>query len=297
MTCQTTSPSPVSPISLHGGHSGEFCLHAEDSLEEIVAAYVARGIQTVGISEHMPPTEDRFLYPDEQAAGLTARLLQDRFRRYITTCRDLQQRYARRIRLLVGFETETYTGALAAARQWKADLAPDYLVGSVHHVNDTNFDFDPSRYRQAVAATGGIVALYLNYFDLQYDMIRTLRPAVVGHFDLVRLYDPEYRTRLKLPLIAEKVERNLAAMKQYGLLLDVNMRALSKGASEPYPTRDILILARKMGLHAVPGDDSHGVASVGNHLHAAVRLLTELGFDTRWDRLTAGIRPGTPGCG
>ena len=103
-------------ISLHGGHSGEFCRHAENSLAEIIEAYEKRGFSWVGITEHMPPPNDRFLDPDQRFAGLTAEELGDRFARYITTCRNLQEGYASRMPIFVGFETEAYSGALAVAR-------------------------------------------------------------------------------------------------------------------------------------------------------------------------------------
>ena len=41
-------------VSLHGGHSGEFCSHARDTLEEMVLAYIDQGFDRVGITEHMP---------------------------------------------------------------------------------------------------------------------------------------------------------------------------------------------------------------------------------------------------
>ena len=43
--------------------------------EELVQAYISRGFSWVGITEHMPPTKDRFRYPDEVDAGLDAAAL------------------------------------------------------------------------------------------------------------------------------------------------------------------------------------------------------------------------------
>jgi histidinol-phosphatase (PHP family) len=272
-------------ISLHGGHSGEFCQHAEDSLAEVVAAYAKQGFSWVGISEHMPPPDDRFLYSDERDAGLTARDLAARFDTYITTCRRLQESYARDLKILVGFETETYTGSIEFTQTLIEKYHPDYIVGSVHHVDDINFDFDRDHYERAVRTIGGIDTLYRRYFDHQYEMITRLKPLVVGHFDLIRLFDPDYPERLERPDIAEKIERNLAAVKKLGLILDLNMRALYKGAPEPYPSRPILEKALEMDIQVAPGDDSHGVATVGNHIETGTRLLAEMGFNLNWEKL------------
>ena len=284
----TTSPRR---ISLHGGHSGEFCMHAEDSLAAVVAAYETRGFSWVGITEHMPPLDDRFVFPDERAAGLTSLDLAQRFDRYMTACRRLQESRAPNLKLLVGFETETYTGAIEFARKLIETYTPDFIVGSVHHVDDINFDFDKTHYHGAVRALGGIDALYHRYFDQQYEMITRLRPRVVGHFDLIRIFDPDYRKRLGRPDIFEKIVRNLSAVKELGLILDLNMRALCKGAQEPYPSRPILEKALEMNIPVVPGDDSHGVATVGNDVGTGIELLEEMGFETRWEEIIDILPP------
>jgi len=270
-------------ISLHGGHSGEFCTHAENSLAEVVAAYEARGFSWVGITEHMPPPDNRFLFPDERAAGLTPRNLAQRFDRYIAACRRLQEACAPNLKILVGFETETYTGSIEFARKLIEAYTPDLIVGSVHHVDDINFDFNKDQYKGAVQALGGIDALYRRYFDQQFEMITRLRPRVVGHFDLVRIFDPDYPERLRRPDISKRIDRNLSAVKELGLILDLNMRALYKGAKEPYPSRPILEKALSLNIPVVPGDDSHGVATVGKHIVTGIELLEEMGFNTRWE--------------
>ncbi len=272
-------------ISLHGGHSGEFCQHAENSLAEIVETYAARGFSWVGISEHMPPPDDRFLDPDQRSAGLSSEDLKDRFDRYITTCRNFQKTYESKMAIFVGFETEAHSGALDFAQALVNRYKPDFVVGSVHHVDDLNFDFDAAHYQNAVRTLGGIDRLYHRYFDIQYEMITGFRPQVVGHFDLIRLFDPDYRTRLSRPDIMKKIDRNLSAIKDLGLILDLNMRARLKGATEPYLSRPILQKALEMDIPVIPGDDSHGVDTVGTYIEEGINLLNEMGFNTRWEEI------------
>ena len=47
----------IQKVSIHGGHSGQYCCHAEDTLEEIVLAYIEHGYTWVGLTEHMPAKE------------------------------------------------------------------------------------------------------------------------------------------------------------------------------------------------------------------------------------------------
>jgi len=70
--------------------------------------------------------------------------------------------------------------------------------------------------------------------------------------------------------------------------MDVNVRAIAKGATEPYPTRSILRQAIEMGIAVVPGDDSHGVDTVGLNIDRAIETLRDLGADMNWRRPAKG---------
>ena len=265
--------SDVERVSVHGGHSGQFCSHAQDSLEAVVEAYIQKGFVWVGITEHMPPTEERFLYPDEKSAGLDVAKIKRRFDEYIKTCKALKNKFISRIEIYVGFETEGYGGALDYAAKLREQYQPDYIVGSVHHINDISFDMGSDQYAKALQAAGGYEGLYSAYFDRQYELLHHLRPEVVGHFDIIRIFDANYLEHLLLPMVWKRICRNLEFIRQEGLILDFNLRALSKGAVEPYVAAPILKQAISMGIALVPGDDSHGVASVAKGFEKGINVL------------------------
>ena len=283
------NPTSAAPVSVHGGHSGQFCTHASDSLEEIVRAYIRKGFKWVGLTEHIPPVSEAFLYPEEIEEGLTPERVHDRFSEYISVARELQVKYRDSLRLLVGFETECYTGYGAHVARLRRRFQPDYIVGSVHHVRDIVIDGTPASYADAVAEVGSIDALFCEYFDRQYELLEVLKPEVVGHFDLIRMHDKDYRQRLEKPGIRAKVRRNLEKIKALGSILDFNVRAFEKGGNEPYVSGSILEMALTLGIPCVPGDDSHGVAGVGRNLERGIDILARHGFSTAW--------PMPGGCG
>jgi histidinol-phosphatase (PHP family) len=274
----------IDRVSIHGGHSGQFCCHAKDSLEAIIKAYIQKGFVWVGITEHMPPTKDLFLYPDERALGFNIEKLRLRFDKYIKTCQVLRKKYLSKLCIYVGFETEAYTGAANYAIGLRSKYKPDFIVGSVHHVNDIPFDMGPDQYAMALRKTGGYEQLYAAYFDRQYELLRALKPEVVGHFDLIRIFDVNYLEHLLLPLVWNRICRNLELIRTEGLILDYNLKALSKGAMEPYVAAPILKQALSMGIALVPGDDSHGVDSVARHYEEGIETLIAFGASTDWLR-------------
>ncbi len=275
-------------VSVHGGHSGEFCSHAENNLEEVIQEYIKKNFLWVGITEHVPPYDDKFVYPHEKKVGLCAKTMQEKFHRYIALCKNLKKKYKDKIEVLVAFETEAYEGAFDYAEFLIEKYSPDFFVGSVHHVNEQDFDTSKEMYQKALVKSGGIDQLYLDYFDKQYEMINRLKPPVVGHFDLIRLYDPYYKLRLQKKLIWTRIVRNLKLIKELDLILDFNLRSLLKGGTEPYISEEILDEAFKRGIKVAPGDDSHGISSVGLNFARGAALLIEKGFPSTWPKPTRG---------
>jgi len=272
----------IASVSVHGGHSGQFCHHATDTLEEIIQQYIVKQFPWVGITEHAPGISRELLYPDQQAAGLTPAFLLHRFSLYMQECRRLQEKYRSQIKIFAAIESETYSGFKEFMPYLITTFQPDYVVGSVHFVDDLGFDYSREQYDQTAAAAGGKDELYCRYFDLQYEMLQFLKPSVVGHFDLIRIFDPDYKARLLHPEIMARIKRNLALIKELDLIMDFNLRSLLKGADEPYISRVILQMARDLGIAVVPGDDSHGVGNIGTNMQTGLAILAELGFDTDW---------------
>jgi len=269
-------------VSIHGGHSGEFCSHGKDTLEEIIKAYIKKGFSWVGITEHMPFPYDELLYPEEKETGFDVQETLQRFAGYISKCRKLQKKYSSAIKIYVGFETEMFNGFESFTKKLIQKYQPDYIVGSIHHVKDMCFNESKQGYYDTVQAVGGLEALYCEYFDQQYEMIKVFKPEVVGHFDIIRIFDPNYQTQLKKPDMQKRIRRNLRLIKKLDLIIDYNLRALYAGVSEPYPSRPILLQALDLGIAVVPGDDSHSVETVGLYVKEEIKNLQDLGFDIKW---------------
>lgn len=272
----------VELVSAHGAHSGQFCSHAEDALEEIVQEYIRQGFSWIGITEHIPPVYDHFLFPFDYREGGSARDSQARFCEYISLCRELQFKYRKDIRIFVGFETDAWSGYQDHVGLLVERHRPDYYVGSVHVVADVFFESGKDNYWKLVEQLGGIEELYKSYFDLQYQMIAAIKPAVVGHFDVIRRKDPDSQATMQKQEVIARIRRNLLLIKQLGLALDLNVSQYRKGDSEPCPGQAVLREAIRLGVKIVPGDDAHSVSQVGSGMEEGLRLLKRLGGTLKW---------------
>lgn len=144
--------------------------------------------------------------------------------------------------LPVGFETEWIRPrTLELIRDLQRKYQFDMFVGSVHHVHTVPIDFDKPMYEDARAKSGGSdEKLFEDYFDSQYEMLQALKPPVVGHFDLIRLYsnDPN-GTFQRWEGVWSRINRNLQFVADYKGLIELNSSALRKGMDEPYPKVEI----------------------------------------------------------
>ena len=113
--------------------------------------------------------------------------------------------------------------------------------------------------------------------DEQLEMLQVVRPRVVGHFDLVRLFGTEKGPWKELKGVWERVVRNLEFVRGYGGWLECNTSGLRKGLEEPYPKREIAEVWVGMGGRFTFSDDSHGIAQVGTNYERGLRYLEGVG--------------------
>ncbi|KAJ2509228.1 hypothetical protein IWW47_000118 [Coemansia sp. RSA 2052] len=268
------------PFSFHT-HSGQFCRHASGDLEDVVRAAISKGMLVLGLSEHLPRARTQDLYPEE--SDMTPADLHKVFGEYVAEARRLREKYAGQIEILIGAETEYITSTcLSLAKQLRQEHALDYLVGSLHHIDEMPLDFSVALYDQLVTHfNGDRAAMFCRYFDQQLELLQELHPEVIGHFDLVRIFHP-YALGVADPLelmpeVRRRASRNIDYAISYGALFEINSRAWKKGLRDAYPQRDLLAEILEKGGRVTISDDSHGAQDVCMHYDRLLAYLRELG--------------------
>ncbi|KAJ2380345.1 hypothetical protein H4S02_006731 [Coemansia sp. RSA 2611] len=265
------------PFTFHA-HSGQFCRHASGDLEGVVLTAISKRMLVLGLSEHIPRSRPQDLYPEE--SDLTTHDLHQVFSDYVTEARRLRDKYSDQIEILIGAETEYITRAtLEEVKQLQTKYSLDYLVGSLHHIDEMPLDFSQEKYDQIVDRFGGDrAAMFSRYFDQQLELMQELRPAVIGHFDLVRIFHPQaIEDPLVLAEVRQRASRNIDYAISYGAIFEVNSRAWKKGLRDAYPQRDLLREILDKGGRVTLSDDSHGAKDVCMHYDRLLAYLQGLG--------------------
>jgi len=183
--------------------------------------------------------------------------LKTQFEAFLNEATRLRDNYASALRLLVGLETEyisslDFEGLSKILEVHKGRI--DYIVGSVHHVNEIPIDINVDTYQRCLDniplpahATDSTepeqgrerLGIFLEtYFDAQFELLSKFHPEIIGHIDLCRLYTPDLRLR-DFPRAWEKLERNIKFAVDYGALFEANAAALRKGWRTAYPGEDV----------------------------------------------------------
>ncbi|CAK7891415.1 hypothetical protein CAAN1_01S04984 [[Candida] anglica] len=276
----------------HHSHSGDYVSHATDNLESIIDKAESMGFTHYCLTEHMPRLHDKFLYPEEIEKNYTSKDLESNFDRYVQHAVSIQQEKNSKnqssptTKIIVGLEVE---GLNSEHIDYTSKLLEKYhphinmTVGSVHYVNEIPIDFSPDLWIEARDSLPDKTSrsLFLQYFELQYEVLSKLKPTVVGHFDLIRLFEPSNEvdpTTGKLmkdisleqdwPDVWELVVRNIKFVESYGGLFELNSAAIRKGWSSPYPKQDVSeAIVEFGGGRFCLSDDSHSIAQVGLNYH------------------------------
>ncbi|KAG9309328.1 hypothetical protein JVU11DRAFT_10819 [Chiua virens] len=112
------------------------------------------------------------------------------------------------LELLVGLETEFITDddleKLNALLNQHSDRI-EYIIGSIHHVNDIPIDFDHTLFESALhsftitdvvgetntTGKGHTDKFISTYFDAHYRLLKRFRPEIIRYLDLCHFYNPE----------------------------------------------------------------------------------------------------------
>lgn len=258
----------------HHSHSGSFCQHAVDDIEQIIKRAIELKMHIFCTTEHIPRLKEEHLYPEELDSGTSVRDLATTFDSYFSRAKQLKKKYETQIKMYIGFEGEMMDkGSCEFLSRLLSEYQPDLWVGSVHFVNEVPIDFDKASWEFAKTKCGGsIECLFRAYFDLQYELITRMAPPVIGHFDLIRLFS----STQDLSSVWELVERNITEGIRRGCLFEINTSAISKGWDTPYPKRDIAKVIASNGGKFCLSDDSHSITHVARNYGTVAGYLESI---------------------
>ncbi len=242
---------------LHSHHSSD----TDVPMEAMTAAAREAGAQEIAFTEHLE------WYPGDGACGYLHP------ERYFADLKHLRATHAGRMTLLAGVEMGSSHRFPAQAQEVLDTWPWDYVLGSVHWVDDqAGWKSD--------AFADGLAAAYAAYFEELAALARHGVYDVLAHFDLVRRDSWSLREEvLPLDAYAEPIRAALRAVVERGKGLEINTSALAAGLPEPCPPLQVLRWYRELGGEIlVLGSDAHTPEAIGQHFATAREVAQAAGF-------------------
>lgn len=237
------------------------CRHARGVPAEYARHGLQAGLAEIGFSDHAPMLRDDF---DDW------RMRADQLEEYVEHVRKAQRDFPQ-LTIRLALEVDYLPGQ----EDWIRDLAArhpwDYFIGSVHYVSDDWAVDNPAKLSEWKSRD--TFEVWAVYFERLTQAAETGLFEILGHADLPKKFGHR-PARDCTPLY----ERFLEAARKHRCAIELNTAGLRKDCREIYPSREILLLARQIGVPITFGSDAHAPEEVAMHFAEAIRLAREVGY-------------------
>jgi histidinol-phosphatase (PHP family) len=233
------------------------CNHATGTVAEYVEAAIACQTEYFGFSDHAPMHYD----PEY-------RMSFEQMDLYESWVQEAQLVYGDQITVLLGYEVDYLPGYMDDG---VLKRSCDYLIGSVHFIDDWGFD-NPEfigRYDKV-----NIDEVYRRYFELIEEMAKSGKFDIVGHLDLLKVF--KFLPTKDIRLLADDA---LKAIKKANMSIEINVAGYRKPIAEAYPSPLLMEQIAELEIPITFASDAHTKEQVGLYTFEAERLARSVGYD------------------
>ena len=246
----------------------------KNTIEEYILKAIENEFVSIGFSGHS------YTYFDTEYC-----MTKDRTEKYLQEIQEMKEKYKDLIEVYSGIEADFYSN-LNTETDKKMGL--DYRIGSVHYIKDKKEDIyypidkSPETFEQSLQkySDGNIIAFVNAYYDNIIKMIRTQKPTVLGHFDLIKKFNKNGKYFNEKSIWYKwKVNRVLNEISKAGTIIEVNTGGIAKGwTDEPYPSLWILEKIFKKNIPITLTSDAHTIENLDFGFLEIIKKLNKIGF-------------------
>ena len=170
----------------------------------------------------------------------------------------------------LGVEMDYFPGFENKIKEIIAGIPFDYVIGSVHFINDWTVDHPDniSEYEK-----WDVYELYKVYFNLVQQTANSKLFDIIGHPDLIKKFGFKPKRD-----ISDLLEETAEIFKNSGICIEINTSGLTKPCKEIYPSKKLLKMCFDKGVPVTLGSDAHRPQDIGQHFDEAIKLIKEIGY-------------------
>jgi histidinol-phosphatase (PHP family) len=229
-------------------------------MHEYVESAIQRGLTEIGFADHLPLVAQW----DPQLTMAEKDLPE-----YVESVLKLRERYPQ-IAIRLGIEADYLEGREDDTRALLDRYEWDYVLGSVHMINQ--WEFDDSRTVE-LWETQNIDAVYRNYYRLLRRSAESGLFDIIAHCDLVKKFGHRPQANMR-----EEIEQTAQVFQACGVAIEINTSGQYKPAREMYPSPWIQEIFARREIPLVISSDAHAPEEVGRDFDLAIESARAAGF-------------------
>ena len=234
------------------------CNHAIGREEDYVKEALKAGLKILGWADHTP-----YLFTGGFYSHFRMRPVQ--LPGYVKTIQDLREKYAGKIEMPIGLETEYYPKHFPELMEFLRDHPIDYLILGQHFIGN---EYD-APYSGLVTDDKDVVRQYCRQ---SMEAMNTGLFTYFAHPDLIH-YAGDWNFSM------DTVRPMCAEAKQCGIPLEINLLGIREGRHYPY--RFFCEMAAEEGCEVILGCDAHTPQSLNDPKAEREALALAKEFDLK----------------
>ncbi len=246
-------------------------------IEEYIKSAIELNMPAIGISSHAPVPFDCFWTMKEEDLPL-----------YLKELDDLQMKYKEKISVFKSLEVDYIPGLAGPAVIENLDLSLDYLIGSIHFVDnykdgtpwgiDGNFEeFDDGLQR---IFNGNIKSAVQRFYQLTREMIQNGGFDIIGHVDKIKMHNVSKELfNESEPWYQQELEETLDMIAKNNIIVEINTKSFQKNGLL-FPGKEYFSLLKSKGIAVTINSDAHYPSDLENSFPYVANELLKVGFCT-----------------
>lgn len=248
----------------------EFC-DGKATMEEFVVEAIRCGFSAWGISPHSPAP---MLERAEWALDVDAVPL------YIERANQLKEKYADKIRVLVGMEIDYMNEEFNPSAVYFQSMPLDFRIGSIHMLRsletgkliDIDCPVDDFRRKMDYHFRGSIQLMAKCYYEAQKAMVMAGGMTFIGHSDKISSNLGILSSKVSdKPWYKDLVEEYLVLCAERGMVLEINTKMLNRRGVY-FPDKRYFERMAELHIPVVINSDAHRLEGISVGLSEAREL-------------------------
>ena len=270
-----------------------FCDGAGD-VETFCRAAYEKGLGALGFSAHAPIEK-------KTSFSSSWNMPEERLNEYLDTVRAAKKRWEGKLPVYLGLEVDFIDRLMGPADRDYRKMDLDFIIGSVHYLipprgEPFTVDDDTEYVDRGIGEGfgGDSMAMVDMYYNSMAEMIRAGGFDLLGHPDLVRKNNANYRLfQEDNDFYRNKTASITALMAGTGVPGEVNTGGLNRGKMKDcYPSPPFLKLFREHDVPMVINADAHKADDLDGHYEEGRKAMLAAGYTET--ALFEGRKNGSP---